>query len=375
MGRRSMWLHFLGTVPALAWGLSQVGVRAQGLGVLSTNLHAFYRAAYEDARSAKFVRIPLEDLSTEGGEAVGYFREDGLLGLMEIQLYGEMARSEYSVVWHDRGSFLATERHVLYNRPFYWTEEMARGQADDEVFDLERSRVIERSVLVDEGLLTFTEGHLIEPVDAFTEIPVLVAMADSVYDLLMFQYEMGRSVGEVGSIDPVTLMSITAPIHVDTALIGVALVDEVSAGRVLGTEKDRTLVETERHPFPHASYALSSEDAYVTFSLHYGAGRDQYAEMELSRFRPDSLLGSLSVQGARSSLGVELGMSESELIDLIGPASFIGRSASGHRVLSYRLGAIPSSSLLYGYGLPSYYITAEFDMTGLVEYRFGFEYP
>lgn len=375
MGVVHFQLHSLRSFLALAWGLSLVGGNAQGLGVFATNLHGVHRAAYEEARTAKQVHILLEDLSTEGGEAVGYFNEPGLLCLIEIHLLGEMGRSEYSMVWHDRSSFIAVERHVLYNRPFYWSEEMARLEGDIEAFDPAKSRVIERSVLIDEGVLKYMESSPGEPIEDFTELPVLVAMADSVYGLLMRCYDTGVGDGDVGSFEPVALMSVPVPIHVDTALLDVALVDEVSSGRVFGTMKDRALVETERHPFPHVSFASSSVDAYVTFSLHYGAGRDQYAEMELSRFPPDTLFGTIFVPQVRSGLGVELGMSEPELLALIGPTSVIGVSSIGHRLLFYGLDDIPRSSVLFGYGLPSYYITAEFDETGLVEYRFGFDYP
>lgn len=162
---------------------------------------------------------------------------------------------------------------------------------------------------------------------------------------------------------------------IDTAMAGVVMGDATSAVRVLGGTGERRLVESERHQMPHASYCDRDRTAFATFSLHYGSGHDQYAEMELSRAEPDTMFGVLKGDLFRSSLGIELGIPQKEFEAIFGTTRTVGKGANGNTLLRYRIDDFGSTGVLKGYALPTYYITAEFDAVGLVEYRFGFEYP
>lgn len=134
---------------------------------------------------------------------------------------------------------------------------------------------------------------------------------------------------------PIELTLPATPARMDTALVGVALNDGTSAVKVLGTMPDVEIVGTERHPMPHVSYSKPNKAAFVTFSRHYGAGVDEYAEMQLSRAEPDTLFGVLQQGVIRSSLGIQLGMSKEEVQATLGPVMAVGSTA-----METRYGAI-----------------------------------
>lgn len=348
---------------------------AQQLGALVDEVHGKHYSAWLDGEAAKRVQLELPDHSTEGGAAVGYFRESGDLIFIDVWLMGEMGRSEYSFCPQGQRNFTVVERQFKYNRPFYLTRAEADRVGDTEFFDPGKTIVAERFAFIREGKGAYVECDAAVDPGCFRSPADLAAMLDTVQKRLM-ELKSGPSAVPLGEDHvPVELIMPASPTRIDTALAGVGLNDAGSAAKMLGTMKDRGLVENSRYPIPHASYSDMAGETYATFGLHYGAGLDQFAEMELSRAEPDTLFGKLDQEVIKSGLGIELGMSREQVRMTLGDARMVGRWENGHMLWRYRVEDPAGNGLLRGYGLPIYYITAEFDATGLIEYRFGFEYP
>ncbi len=77
----------------------------------------------------------------------------------------------------------------------------------------------------------------------------------------------------------------------------------------------------------------------------------------------------------KSSAGITLGMTEEQALAILGNGGVNGALLNGNRLLRYRVEEQDSSGVLERFGYPSYYMSLEFGVDGLVEYRFGFEYP
>lgn len=295
--------------------------------------------------------------------------------MANVRLFGEGGRSEFALLWSHGVPVLVRERSFEYNRPYYWDLEVARQNDDDQVFDPDKTVVTERSVYYDGNEILiiqpgqYGDEHGLVNHDVllgfFEEIEVLFDEAAQVQALI--------DPGERWVVD--LFQSPGPPVMADTGLCGVVLNEASSAEQVLRTASDRGLHESEYFPLPHASYRCADMTAYVTFGLHYGAGRDQYAEMQLSVAPPDTLCGTMSAKDCTSSSGVSLGMKEEQVLTLFGSKGLSGATRNGHRLLRYRIEGVDHSGILARYDYPSYYMTFEFGQEGLVEYRFGFEYP
>ncbi|MBX2973128.1 MAG: hypothetical protein KF797_08495 [Flavobacteriales bacterium] len=229
-------------------------VDAQGLGQRVDQWDRMYRSALVERERAVSRTINVEDFSTDGGVAMGYFRDDGRLFLAYVQLFGEGGRTDLSLLFHDDHLALACEWSHTYNRPYYWTEDVARENEDDTAFDPARTRMDFRRIHLEEntwfymepGPMTDDAGRLMDPVD-------LVQVMAQVRALL--EEALGSSQGD--SIDDRPVIpphpTIGAPLRPDTALCGVGLSHGASAIATLGSWRG-ALVETEQEPFPHASF-------------------------------------------------------------------------------------------------------------------------
>lgn len=330
-------------------------------------MYATYRMESERAR-----KVVADDpgLSTEGGMVVGYYRQNGTLFLADMELLGEGGRLECSLVCDSGMLIVAKEHWHLYNRPFYWDEAAAKENGDDEFFDPAKTEVRERTVYFNGSNVVCIEYA--GPDDQFWPHPEqLMDMLDRVEAILKEADTTGTKEEEW---KPAPFMGPGAPLVTDTALCGVGLCDAASAVKVLGSWQG-SLAETQQEPFPHASFRLEGDRGSAVFVLHYGSGIDQYAEMCLSRAEADTVFGVLPASIARSSAGIRLGMSLEEALTALGPSTTIGTAPNDHRLVRYAITDPGSSDLLRGYGMPAYYMALEFGPEGLVEYRFGFEYP
>lgn len=90
--------------------------------------------------------------STEGGEADFYFQEDSLRKIV-VHTYGETFQRirEYYLL-DGQLSFVFT-KHYNYNRPIYWDSISIKEFDDDEVFDMDKSEIIEERNYFQDGML------------------------------------------------------------------------------------------------------------------------------------------------------------------------------------------------------------------------------
>ena len=91
-------------------------------------------------------------VSTEGGEAV-YYYQDGKLEKIITTAYGETYRllSEYYLP--DGKISFVYEKHLKYNRPFYYDSSAMKENLDNEVFDLNKSELVTARSYFENGQL------------------------------------------------------------------------------------------------------------------------------------------------------------------------------------------------------------------------------
>lgn len=350
-------------------------VLSQGLGQQVDQLDRFHASALVEGEQAKWVAKDVLDMSTDGGNAIGYFREDGTLFRADVRLFGEGGRSEYSLLWDVGSPVLVRERSYVYNRPYYWSLEVAQQSGDDEVFDPEKTVVLERSVYFDGSNVLNTQPAMVLDDHGMMRPELILDFCKEIENLFVEDGNAGARIGAQEHWKLAPFASPGPPLEVDTALCGIVLNDASSARRVLGAKPDRVLVESEQFPQPHVSYRVGERGPFVALFHHGGNGSDQFAEMQLSLALPDMLHGNLMLDECKSSAGIALGMTEEQALAILGDGGLVGILTNGNRLLRYRVDGEDSSGVLDRFGYPSYYMSLEFGKAGLVEYRFGFEYP
>lgn len=359
----------------IALGLSGSQMFSQGLGRQVDGLDRYFSSALVESDQARWMVVDVLDMSTDGGDAFGYFRDDGTLFLANVRLFGEGGRSEFTLLWSHGVPVLVRERSFEYNRPYYWDLEVARQNEDDQVFDPDKTVVTERSVYYEGSEILIIQHGQFGDEHRLVNLDVLLGLFEEI-EVLFDEAAQVQAVidpGERWVVD--RFRSPGPPVMVDTGLCGIVLNEASSAEQGLGTATNRGLHESEYFPLPHASYQCADMTGYVTFGHHYGAGRDQFAEMQLSVAPPDTLYGIMSTKDCTSGSGISLGMKEEQVLALFGNNGLSGVALNGHHLLRYRIEEVDHLGILARYGYPSYYMTFEFSQEGLVEYRFGFEYP
>ena len=157
----------------------------------------------------------------------------------------------------------------------------------------------------------------------------------------------------------------------DSMAVGILLRDTTSALKVIGpAEPLEDHVDMPRVTFMDRD----STEIFAAF-VHYGGYRNEYCEFRISEAPDGVSYPVLDMDHFASGRGVRLGMSEEAIISLFGN-DFSRSAVEGSGVkLSYAITDIASSGFLQRFNYPSYYAHFTFGKDGLIEYRFGFEYP
>ncbi len=104
------------------------------------------RSNYTEIRThletCSFLTTEVMGESTEGGEAKAYFDSEKLK-LIEVVLYGETGKYAVEYYFNNGLLFFSFEQHFTYNRPIYWDKKMAEEYNDSEVFNPEKTIIIE----------------------------------------------------------------------------------------------------------------------------------------------------------------------------------------------------------------------------------------
>lgn len=157
----------------------------------------------------------------------------------------------------------------------------------------------------------------------------------------------------------------------DTMIQGIVLSNVESTISALGEEWN--LIEDDVD-MPHQNYSNAHGSQFLTCFIHYGDGRNQYSEFQVSRSCTEVKVKALPDEFFVSGNGIQLGMSKDSVISIIG-SCYVTDSFEGNVVLKYVAEDYDNSKFLQRWNYPKYYAWYEFKENILIRFRFGFEYP
>jgi hypothetical protein len=318
------------------------------------------------------------DRSTEGGEATGYFHPSGDLAVAHLWLLGEMGKGYSSFYYVNDTLFLIASLSFQYNRPYYWTESVRLENGDVEVFDPSKTTVSERRTYFMDGRPFYREER-VEAKDGritFASDSVEIALAGELHRSLRAEYAKRTPwpTEAMGHERPETDNHSCAMIRPDSALAGVVLLNAQSTVAVVGELPQEAFIEWGEG-IPHVNLRSVDGSQFLSLFFHYGGVRNEFSELRVTRSAPDTVWTMLAIPDFRSGSGITLGMTEHEVVAVLGECFRSGEAANGHRLLRYHITDYKESTFLQRYRYPSYYATLEFADDQLIEYRFGFGYP
>jgi hypothetical protein len=159
----------------------------------------------------------------------------------------------------------------------------------------------------------------------------------------------------------------------DLSVFGIRLADAESAVRQVGS--GWTLSEGE-DDMPHVRFVSSNGAQELVLFSHYGAGEDEYGEIEVRKAGIEALvLKDLPTDTFVSGRGVELGMSRADIISRFGSCLKADEKNGDGETIQYQIDNADRDPDLKGFNYPVYYAEYEFERGKLVRFRFGFEYP
>ena len=185
----------------------------------------------------------------------------------------------------------------------------------------------------------------------------------------------------VGSATSVSAGSKSVPKVADFSIAGIKLNDAKSSlavlGREISSETDPALIE-DNTEMPHAMAVNKAGTLVLTFYFHHGGEVMAFSEFKVSLASETKLTGKpiklASVAKFATGKGIKLGLSETQLINILGPPQERS-SADGAVVLDYRIKDPEAGQSLFDYPAELYYGTYTFKAGKLTEFRFGFHYP
>lgn len=124
-----------------------------------------------------------------------------------------------------------------------------------------------------------------------------------------------------------------------------------------------------------AVYANAKGDQFLSLFHHYGAGANEFAELEVGRTA--GIVNANPLSAAKdfvSGRGVRLGMPKAKLVSIFGECSASRKLADDGELLRYEIGD-PQAPLLKEHNYPLYFAEYEFKGGALARFHFGFEYP
>ena len=184
----------------------------------------------------------------------------------------------------------------------------------------------------------------------------------------------------MGSATLVPAGSKSVPKVADSSVAGIKLNDATSSKAVLGreisSETDPALIEDNKE-MPHGMAINKTGSQVLTFYFHYGAEVMAFSEFKVSLASKTKLTEKpIKLAGVATFVtgkGIKLGLSEAQLIKILGPPQ--ERSSSNEGVVfDYRI-KDPNVDELFGDSSSLYYGTYTFKAGKLTEFRFGFRYP
>ena len=166
-------------------------LKAQSTDSVIKIIRTKYQDILSNLKTYDTVTVEIWDESTEGGQAIGYYKKDKKreLKLIKENLFGETGKVEYEYYFDNGQLIFVFEKRYKYNRPSYWDKEHMKETNDTEVFDPKKSVIIEnRYYFSKEKLIRWLNNEKKE-VDLSNEKNIfigqeLIVEANKVRDLL-----------------------------------------------------------------------------------------------------------------------------------------------------------------------------------------------
>ncbi|MEO7082545.1 MAG: hypothetical protein ABIY71_13520 [Flavobacteriales bacterium] len=351
---------------------------AQGLTERVQDIEWYRWSMDHEAASMDSICIDIPGWSTEGAEAIGYFRSDGELISAYSWSYGESGKWFQSFYFEQGQVVFSNLIDSRYNRPIYWDEDKRRESNDTEVFDQAKTRTASWDYFFEEGV-PLCSGPNTGGQNTGDKIAVadtnIRSQAISLRSVLQkARNENAKDCEGLNWRNEIRdLPKRCEMLSPDTSLANVALENSISSIAALGSIPDDVLIEDTN--FPHVDFASSDGSQWISFFFYHGGVLDNYAAMRLSRSRPTNVRDTLPHALFRSGMGVALGMSKADVITKLGTCYSIYHGDYSGELLYYAIKDFDHSDFLDRYNMPSYFSLLEFDQDKLIEYRFGFDYP
>lgn len=119
--------------------------------------------------------IMIWDESTEGGHAIGFY-DDQKLKHIEVAWAGETGQRFMGYYFHDEKLIFAFHQDLIFNRPFYWTAEVAKENGDSETHDPDKTIILENRYYFRNESLFLWLDDVGEEVDLRTNTPTVVSL-------------------------------------------------------------------------------------------------------------------------------------------------------------------------------------------------------
>jgi hypothetical protein len=159
----------------------------------------------------------------------------------------------------------------------------------------------------------------------------------------------------------------------DVSIYGIRLGDADSAVRQIGSGLPLTENEDD---MPFVRFVSSNGAQELVLFAHYGAGTDEYGEVEVRKAGIEALaLNDLSTPSFVSGRGIELGMSRADVVSRFGQCFKSDERSGDTETIQYQIENADRDPDLKEFNYPVYYAEYEFERGKLVRFRFGFEYP
>jgi hypothetical protein len=101
---------------------------------------------------------PVFGMSTEGGEATGYYK-DGVIQKLSVVFLGESGKRSLDYYYKNEKIVFVLSTSHNYNRPIYYTKKMAEEYGEVEYFDIEKTRMTkERFYLSNDRVLIWLDN-------------------------------------------------------------------------------------------------------------------------------------------------------------------------------------------------------------------------
>jgi hypothetical protein len=158
----------------------------------------------------------------------------------------------------------------------------------------------------------------------------------------------------------------------DTSIYNMILDDMESTVKQVGEESG--MIETNEE-LPYRLFVSNNKRQQLKLIYHYGRSKNEFAEVEVSANPATAQVTTLNTNTFITGRGIKLGMTEAEIIAVLGSCYKIISGDKASELIKYTIDDDEHSDFLHRFNYPLYYAEYEFEGNRLIRFKFGFEYP